>query len=112
MVYCTRCGTQNLDTAANCSNCGAPLLGAGAESRPYTRHEYRQYYAGEYSNRHHGSGFGLLIAGLFIIIFGLAVLLKFDIWSYFWPIILVLIGVWILMLGLRRNRRYRQAPPT
>ena len=24
MVYCTKCGTLNPDTAINCSNCGTP----------------------------------------------------------------------------------------
>ena len=107
MVYCTRCGTQNPDSATNCSNCGAPLY---PENRAYTRHEYRHYYGGEY--RHQGSGIGLLITGLFIIIMGLAVLTGFTaFWNYFWPVVLILIGIWVLLLGLRRNRRYSQAPP-
>jgi hypothetical protein len=110
MVYCTRCGTQNSDTAANCSNCGAPLF--SDQSRPYTRYERYRYYEG--TTRHHGgSGIGLLIAGLFIIIIGVAALTGFTaFWTYFWPIVIILIGVWILTLGLRHSRRYRQAPPT
>ena len=112
MVYCTRCGTQNPDTALNCSNCGAPLV--APEARPYTRHEWRRYYEDQYGYRyrHHGSGIGLLIAGLFIILIGLAAIFNFSMfWNYFWPLVLVLIGVWLLMWGLRRNRRYNQAPP-
>jgi hypothetical protein len=29
-------------------------------------------------------------------------------WNYFWPIVLVLIGLWILVMGLRHNRKYNQ----
>ncbi|MCW3999543.1 MAG: zinc-ribbon domain-containing protein [Candidatus Bathyarchaeota archaeon] len=104
MVYCTRCGTQNPDGAIHCSNCGAPL---NMDSRPYTRYEYRHYYRDE--RRHQGSGIGLLIAGLFIVIIGLAALTNFwAFWNYFWPLVLILIGIWVLLLGLRRSRRYSQ----
>jgi uncharacterized membrane protein YvbJ len=114
LVYCTRCGTLNPDNNTNCSNCGAPLYATGAttENRPYTRYERRHYYEDGHYYRRHGSGFGLLIAGLFIIIIGIAALTGFTaFWSYFWPLVLVLIGLWILLIGLRRNRRYRQPPP-
>jgi hypothetical protein len=111
MVYCNRCGTQNPDGTTYCSNCGAPLY--PEQSRPYQRHEHRRYYyENGYHYRRHGSGFGLLIVGLFIIIIGLAVLTGFTMfWNYFWPIIIILVGLWVLMLGLRRNRRFRQPPP-
>jgi hypothetical protein len=112
LVYCTKCGTQNPDTAINCSNCGAPLY--TGEARPFTP-PYWQGHTRDYEYRHHrhgGEGIGLLIAGLFIIIIGLAAITGFALfWVYFWPIVIILIGVWIIMMGLRRNRRYRQAPP-
>ena len=112
MVYCTKCGTQNPETANNCSNCGAPL--SAPESRPYTRHEWRRYYEDQYGYRYHrhgGSGIGLLIAGIFIILIGLAALTGFwFVWTYFWPIVIILLGIWILSWGLRRNRRYNQPP--
>jgi hypothetical protein len=112
MVYCTKCGTQNPDTATTCSNCGAPIY--SGEARPYTPpHWQGHYYDYEYRHRSHGGeGFGLLIAGLFILIIGLAALTGFTLfWVYFWPLVIILIGVWIIFVGLRRNRRYRQAPP-
>ena len=48
-----------------------------------------------------GGGIGLLIIGLFIILIGLAAFAGFTaFWNYFWPIVLVLVGIWILVLGL------------
>ncbi len=111
LVYCSRCGTLNPDTSTNCSNCGAPL--APVENRPFSRYERRRYYQEQYGYRHQGNGIGLLIAGLFILVLGLAALTGSwaVFWQYFWPIVLILIGVWLLSWGLRRNRRNSQTPP-
>jgi Flp pilus assembly protein TadB len=111
MVYCTKCGTQNPDTATNCSNCGAPLYsttGTTSQDRHY-RHHYRRYDQ-DYSPR---SGIGLLIAGLIIIIVGLALFFGQIglFFAYFWPIVIVIIGIWLLIRGLLwSQRRYRQPP--
>lgn len=109
MVYCTKCGTLNPDTAINCSNCGTPLYGANAESRHYDWRERRhRYYEERYGHYRGGSGFGLLVGGLFIIL--IAIGLIYDVvWQYFWPFVLVIIGVWLILLFLMRNRRYRQS---
>jgi len=111
LVYCSRCGTLNPDPSTNCSNCGAPL--APVENRSYSQNERRRYYKEQYSYRHRGNGVGLLIAGLFVLVLGLAALT--DSWSvfwrYFWPVVLILIGVWLLIWGLRRNRRFSHLPP-
>ena len=105
MVYCQKCGTLNTDSAVNCSNCGTPLF--VFENRPYySRRAYRRRYANEY--RYRGNGFGLLLAGIIIVFVGLAAFFGYmDLfWQYFWPAILVLIGVWLLLWGLKRYRRY------
>jgi hypothetical protein len=111
LVYCTKCGTLNPDTAVNCFNCGSPLY--VAENRSYTRYERRRYYEEHYGYHHGGNGIGLLIAGIFVLILGLAAVYGSVglFFRYFWQVVLILIGVWLLFLGLRRNRRYRQAPP-
>ncbi len=111
LVYCSRCGTLNPDTSINCSNCGAPLAPDG--NRPYSRYERPRYYEGQYGYRRRGNGLGLLIAGLFVLILGLSALTGSwaVFWQYFWPVVLILIGVWLLFWGLRRNRRNSQALP-
>jgi hypothetical protein len=111
LVYCTKCGTLNPDYATACSNCGAPL--SGAENRPYSRYEQRRHYEDEYGYHRRGSGVGLLIAGIFIVVLGLAAILGETslFFQYFWPVVLILIGVWLLIWGVRRNRRYKQPPP-
>ena len=110
MVYCTRCGTINPDTVTTCSNCGAPL--STAENRPFSRFERRRYYEEQYGYRRRGNGTVLVIAGLFVMLLGLAALTgSWSLfWQYFWPIVLILIGMWLLLWGLRRNRRYKQTP--
>ena len=112
MVYCSRCGTLNPDTATNCSNCGAPLSTANAQHPPYDwRDQRRQYYRERYGYyRHGGSGIGLLIGGIIILLLALGFFYGVF-WQYFWPAILVVIGVWLIALFLIRNRRYRQPPP-
>jgi len=111
LVYCTKCGTLNPDSATICSNCGSPL--SIAENRPYYRYERRRYFEDQYGYRHRGNGLGLLIAGLFVLVLGLAAIFGSIglFFQYFWPVVLVLIGVWLLIWGLRRNRSYGQAPP-
>ncbi len=105
LVYCTRCGTLNSDSAGTCQNCGAPLVMEPA-SRPYAYHEHHRHYE-DREHHHGGAGIGLLIAGLFIVLIGVAAFAGISIWEFIWPLILIVIGIWVLTLGLRRNRRYR-----
>ena len=110
MVYCSKCGTLNPESATNCTNCGDLLR--GTESRPYSRYERRRYYEEGYGYSRKGNGFGLIIAGLFVVIIGIAALTGFTLfWSYFWPVLLVLFGLWLLIWGLRRGRRISRQPP-
>ena len=111
MVYCSRCGTLNPDSATNCSNCGAPLAAAGSQTPPYDwRAQRRQYYHERYGYyRQGGSGIGLLIGGIIILLLALGFFYG-TFWQFFWPAVLVIIGVWLIALFLIRNRRYRQPP--
>ncbi|MCW4030246.1 MAG: zinc-ribbon domain-containing protein [Candidatus Bathyarchaeota archaeon] len=109
MVYCTKCGTLNPEVATNCSNCGSPLY---VDCRVNYRHVHR-HYQGDYHYHHQGGGIGLLIAGLIIVFLGLAALTGTLglFWAYFWPLVLVVIGIWLLIWGLRRNRKYSMSAP-
>jgi hypothetical protein len=71
------------------------------------------YYEEQYGYRHRGNWVGLLIAGLLVLILGIAALLGSIglFFQYFWPAVLILIGLWILLWGLRLNHRYSQQPP-
>jgi hypothetical protein len=106
MVYCTKCGTNNADGATVCVNCGAPLYGTSGESRPYLRHvRYEREYG------YHGRGrpiIGIFI-GFMIILAGFGLLLSelYGIDVPWGPIILILIGVFVLvrLVQVRSRRR-------
>ncbi len=104
MVYCSKCGTLNSDSANNCINCGA-LLKAGSASNHGPDWRYRRYEGGYYRR---GSGIGALIFGAIVIVLGLSFLLSevYGLSIPWWPIILILIGLWVLISGFRRSRRY------
>ena len=110
MVYCTKCGTLNADDATVCAKCGAPLHGAKEESSPYWRHRHMRYEGEYYGYYRRRGALATLILGIIIIFIGFLYL-----WSVlsgtsipWWPIILILLGVYILARGIMRSRRYRQ----
>ncbi len=95
MVYCTKCGTQNPDDAANCSKCGAPLNA----SQPQEPWAYRRSY--RYHRR--GSIWGIGI-GLFILLMGVSSLMGINFWDWIWPAFLILIGLAIIAGTVSRGR--------
>jgi ribosomal protein L40E len=114
LVYCSKCGTLNPESAVNCSNCGSPLYKASSNEAPYYGHEqWRRYYEEGYNNRHRGSGIWLLIVGLIVVLFALALFFQMAslFWQYFWPVVFLLIGLWIITLGLRHRRKYSPSSP-
>jgi hypothetical protein len=113
MVYCSKCGTLNPETATVCSNCGAALQITGQQQYgPYWRHRrYREEYYGRGGHR-----FGALFAGIIIILVGMFLLLSqiygFTLnWSAFWGLVVVFIGLWLIFIAMRINRRRRSTPP-
>lgn len=108
MVYCTNCGTKNPDDAKICSKCGKPLYKPSAEryeeetcfGLPYERRRYERDFC-----------FGIpstiwpLLIGVFIVIWGISILLGISFWWHnLWPMFLILIGLIIIASALFRRR--------
>ncbi len=104
MVYCVRCGTQNVDSARFCNSCGN-TLGAAPQTRWKPEEECQDECA-------KGPKSGSLIWGIIIILIGLWIIFELGLrniqglpqWLQdfqFWWIFPVLLGIVILFLGLR-----------
>jgi tetrahydromethanopterin S-methyltransferase subunit E len=110
MVYCSRCGTQNPDTNANCTNCGAPLYTVGQNYRGSDREHYRRMEH-ECFGLPNGGMIAGIVFGLIIILAGLGLFLQaYGIDINFWPLIIVIFGVLIVAGALYNRRRYSQSP--
>lgn len=97
VVYCTKCGTKNEDTAKRCIQCGEPLYAVGAGR----------------SRREEEMCFGLprywsgLIFGIFLIILGIIFMLEqfYQISIELGWVILIFIGILIIAGALYRSSR-------
>jgi uncharacterized membrane protein YvbJ len=105
MVYCSKCGTQNPDTATVCSNCGASLYTVGQQYPGSDREHYRRV-EGECFGLPNGGLIASIIIGLIIILVGFSLLYNYNIWSFIWPFFLIIIGILILAGALYRRQRY------
>jgi len=111
MVYCSKCGTQNSDDAKTCSNCGAPLHTVG-ESYPGSEREHYRRVEGECFGLPNGGMIAGIIFGIIIVIAGLGLFLQQsgyigDFWNIFWPLIIVIFGILILLGAIYRQSRSR-----
>jgi hypothetical protein len=109
VVYCSKCGTQNPDDAKICSNCGAPLYTVG-ERYPGSEREHYRRVEGECFGLPNGGLIAGIIVGAIIIIAGLGMFLQAsgyigDFWNVFWPIIIVIFGILILLGAIYGQRR-------
>lgn len=98
MTYCTKCGAKNEDDAAVCVKCGASLT---TGKYPTRRHERRRYENECFGIPQGGRIVGLII-GLIIIIAGVSWLMGYQFWNIFWPLIVIIIGVLIVVGALYR----------
>ncbi len=110
MVYCSKCGTQNPDTATVCSNCGAPLYTVGKQY-PGSEREHYKRVEGECFGLPYGGMIVTLIIGAIIIFVGVGLYLQatgyvVNFWPVVWPLILIIFGVLILVGALYRRQRY------
>ena len=96
MVYCTKCGTNNVESAKVCVNCGAPLFGGSGEGRAYMR--YGRYERGYGAHRRSGTLVGIVI-GLIVIFAGFSLLVTelYGIEVPWLPIIFILSGAFVLV---------------
>lgn len=110
MVYCTKCGTKNEDTALVCVNCGASLETGTYVSRRYERRRMEK----ECFGLPHGGAIVGIAVGLIILLWGFilvgqqtgAIARTVEIW----PFALIIFGILIFVgaiYGLSRR-----PPPT
>lgn len=95
MVYCTKCGKENEDSAKFCVVCGAYLYSRDKERKEGCfgpkRYEEEECFGLPYGTTIIG-----IIFGIFIIIVGLTLLLGFNVERWFGPVIAIIIGVLII----------------
>jgi uncharacterized membrane protein YvbJ len=107
MVYCTHCGTKNEDTAFVCSNCGMSLATGTPESRRYER----RHMENECFGLPHGGAIVGIVIGAIILLWGFSLFAQQAGWIVtipdFWPLIIVILGVLILLGAISRMGRRR-----
>ena len=111
MVYCPKCGTQNKEDAKFCVKCGAELY---PEKRAEKREEDTCFGPREKRVEEecfgipHGGAIVGIIAGVVIILIGMAIALGVqNVERWIWPFILVVGGLLIIIgaiYGLRRRQ--------
>ncbi len=111
MVYCSKCGTRNEDTAVHCTNCGAPLYTVGQQYPGSEREQYKRV-ENECFGLPNGGAIAAMVFGIIIILVGLSLWLNVT-YGYnlnWWPFIIIIFGVLILVGALYRRRRRFSTP--
>jgi uncharacterized membrane protein YvbJ len=112
MVYCSKCGTQNPDTNTFCSNCGAPLFTVGQHYHGSDREHYRRMENECFGLPNGGMIVGIVF-GVIIVLVGLGLFLQtYGVNFNFWPLVVIIFGVLILLGALFGRRRYSERPAT
>ena len=107
LVYCTKCGSKNEDTAVVCVKCGASLQTGTTESRRFERRRAE----GECFGLPHGGAIAGIVIGIIILLWGFLELSKQQGWVAqdinIWWLVIIIIGV-LMVIGAvyRATRRY------
>lgn len=106
MVYCAKCRTLNSVDPSFCIKCGTSLKDQ-METNAYSRYGH---YDKEPQYQRKNAGMSVLIFGIIIIIIGLSLLFP-EVSSKipWWPIILILVGCWLIFVALRKRARFTQS---
>ncbi len=99
MVFCTKCGKENEDSAGFCTSCGAALqLRRGRErSGDECFGSKRDREREECFGLPYGGMIAGVIFGIVIIVIGLAILWGLDIWRWIGPLFVVMLGILIVL---------------
>ncbi|MFW9983662.1 MAG: zinc-ribbon domain-containing protein [Candidatus Odinarchaeota archaeon] len=107
MVYCQKCGSENVDTADFCKKCGTAL----APWKDFTKRA-KGRRVGERAEEEcfgvtgGGAIFGIIF-GVIIIGLGYSLILGITLWMLIGPIVALIIGTLIIICALNSVRRKR-----
>lgn len=108
MVYCSKCGAENKEDTKYCIKCGKNLYSIKGKDKDedvcFGRSE--RELEDECLGIPYGGALVGLIIGIFIIIIGLAIALKLEIWRWIGTFILIIVGLVIIIgafFGFRRR---------
>ena len=107
MVYCQRCGTENPQEAKYCTKCGSALyLARSREHREDTCFDQSEKRVEEECFRiPYGGAIAGIIVGVFIILLGLTIAFRLDVWRWAGPLIAIVIGTIIVIGAIFGHRR-------
>jgi uncharacterized membrane protein YvbJ len=107
LVYCSKCGTKNEDTATYCVKCGMSLQTGTTESRRYERRRMES----ECFGLPHGGAIVGIVIGVMILLWGLVTLAQQQGWitstPNLWWLFIIIIGILIIAGGVYRTTRRR-----
>lgn len=106
MVYCQKCGSENVDTADFCKKCGTALAPKAFEKRGRGRRVGERAEEECFGVTGGGAIFGIIF-GVIIIGLGYSLVLGIQLWMLIGPIIALVIGILIILCALNSVRRKR-----
>jgi ribosomal protein L40E len=105
LVYCTKCGTRNEDTAEFCMKCGASLQTGTVKSQRYERRRAE----GECFGLPHGGAIAAIVIGVLILLGGFFALAQQQGWITRTPdlgwLVIIIIGILLIAGAIYRMRR-------